>query len=48
MDQGAEYQIQVAEVPGSMLTGVTFYCWIFGFYIVKDFDANIAIIANFG
>ena len=33
MAQGAECQIQVAEVLGSMLTGVTFYCWIFCFHV---------------
>ena len=25
--QRAEHQIQMAEVPGSILTGITFYCW---------------------
>ena len=45
MAQRAEHQIQMAEILGSMLTGVTFCCSIiFGF---KSFDANIAIIANF-
>ena len=35
MAQRAEHQIKVAEVLGSVLTGVTFYCWIFCFQIVK-------------
>ena len=27
--QRGAHQIQMAEVPGSVLTGVTFCCWIF-------------------
>ena len=40
----------MAEVPGFMLTGVPFSCWIFLFShrSSKACDANIAIIANFG
>ena len=35
MAQRAERQIQMTEVPGSMLTGVTLYCWIFfDFYVI--------------
>ena len=48
MAQRAERQIQVAEVLGSMPSGVKFYCWIFLFSRSKAFDANNAIIANFG
>ena len=32
-DQRAEHHIQDAEVLGSMLTWVTFYCWIFVFML---------------
>ena len=35
MAQRAECQIQMAEVQGSMLTGVAICCWIFCFHIVK-------------
>ena len=35
----------MAEVPGSMLTGVTFCCWILLFL---HSEARDAIIANFG
>ena len=48
MAQRAEHQIQVAEVQGSMLTRVTFCCWLFLFSQGKASDANIAIIVNFG
>ena len=37
----------MAEVVSSMLSGVTFYCWIFLFSRSKASDANIATIANF-
>ena len=40
-------EIQMAEVPGSVLSGVTVCCWIF-FPHSKARDANIVIIANFG
>ena len=36
------------EVPGSMLTRVTFCCWIFLFSCSEASDINIATIANFG
>ena len=39
MAQGAERQIQVAEVLGSMLTGVIFYCLKFCFHEVKHMMA---------
>ena len=44
----AEHQIQVAEVLGSMLTGVTFYCWIFCFHIdlVKPVMPILPFLAN--
>ena len=32
----------MAEILGSMLTGVTFYCWIFFFPHSKTSDANVA------
>ena len=47
MAQRAEYQIQVAEVLGSMLTGVTFCCWIFCFHISEASDANIGHYCQF-
>ena len=37
----------MAEVLGSMLTGVAFCCWIFLFPHSKASDVKIAIIANF-
>ena len=42
MAQIAEYQAQMAEVLGLMLTGVKFCCWIFLFSHSKASDANIA------
>ena len=42
----AECQIQMAEVSGSMLTGVTFYSWIFLFLHIHK-KASEATIANF-
>ena len=48
MAQIAEHQIQVSEVLGSILNGVTFYCWIVLFSRGKESHANIAINANFG
>ena len=47
MAQGAEHQIQMAKILGSILITVTFCCWIFLFSRRKASDANIAIIANF-
>ena len=41
--QRGEHQIQVVEVPGPILTGVTFCFWIFLFSRSKVSDANIAI-----
>ena len=38
---------EMAEVLGSVLTGVTFFCRFFLFSHSKASDANIAIIANF-
>ena len=38
----------MAEVPGSILCGITFYCWIFLVPCCQASDANIAIIAIFG
>ena len=46
MAQRAECQIQVADVLGSMVTGV--YLIDFFVFIKKTYDVNIAIIANFG
>ena len=42
-----EYQIRMAEIPGSMLTGVTFCCWIFLLprskaYFVKNWNVYIS------
>ena len=42
------YRVQMGEIPGSVLTGKIFYCWIFSFSCSKASDANIAIIANYG
>ena len=38
----------MAEVPGSMLIGVTLCCRIFLFSHSKASDVNISIIVNFG
>ena len=38
----------MAEVPGSMLTWVTFCCCVFFFSHNNACDANIAIFANYG
>ena len=46
MAQRAECQIQVAEILGSMITGVTFYCWIFCFHAVKPVMPTLLILAN--
>ena len=52
MAQRAEHQIQTVEVPGSMLTWVTFCCWIFFSrkacdaifgYFVKDSNVYVSI-----
>ena len=45
MAQRVEYQIEMAEVLGSMLTGITFCCWIF-FHKVKPLMPTLAIIAK--
>ena len=47
MVQRAEHQIQMAEVLGSKLIGVTYCCWIFLSSHGKAFDGNFTIIANF-
>ena len=47
MTQKAECQIRMGEVLGSMLTGITFWCWIPLFLHSKVSDTNIVIIANF-
>ena len=45
MSQRADFQIQVAELPGSMLTGVTFYCRIFFcFHVVKPLMPFIEVL----
>ena len=41
MVQREEHQIQMVEVPGSILTSVTFYCWII-LFSRSTCDANIA------
>ena len=41
-------EFQVAEALASMLTGVTFYRWIFCFHVVKALMPSIVIIVNFG
>ena len=47
MAQRAKCQIQMAEVLGSVLTGVTFCCTIFLFSPSKASDANITNIVIF-
>ena len=46
MAQTADNQIQVTEVLGSMLTGLTFYCWNFCFHTVKPVPPLLPISAN--
>ena len=47
MAQKAEHRIQMAEVLVSMLTGVTFCCWMFLFSCSKASDLNNAINYQF-
>ena len=34
----------MVEVPGSILTGVAFYCWIFCFHVVKPLTSILPLI----
>ena len=45
--QRGEHQIQMAEITVSILTGVTFYCYIFWFSCGEVPNVDIAIVANF-
>ena len=44
MAQRAGHQIQVAEVLGSILTAVTFYCCIFCFFVVKPVMPTLPLL----